>query len=143
MAKITLRTWSGSSELTLDGGALTHISNGKTTVVPLSQIVSFQITKEPKGKMKPGIITIALAGASGTRVLLNSFMSVGGSNNIEFAHGYDYAQAAHAMQAAIAAYRSAPAAPASQDLRELKSLLDDGIITQAEFDAKKKQILGL
>lgn len=28
-------------------------------------------------------------------------------------------------------------------LRQLKALLDDGIITQEEFDAKKKQILGL
>ena len=31
----------------------------------------------------------------------------------------------------------------SNDLRELKSLLDDGIITKEEFDAKKKQLLGL
>lgn len=30
-----------------------------------------------------------------------------------------------------------------QDLRELKALLDDGILTQEEFDAKKKQILNL
>ncbi len=29
------------------------------------------------------------------------------------------------------------------ELRELKSLLDDGIITQEEFDAKKKELLGL
>lgn len=29
------------------------------------------------------------------------------------------------------------------DLRELKALLDEGIITQTEFDLKKKQILGL
>ncbi len=29
------------------------------------------------------------------------------------------------------------------ELRELKSLLDDGVITQEEFDAKKKQLLGL
>ena len=29
------------------------------------------------------------------------------------------------------------------DLRKLKALLDDHIITQSEFDAKKKQILGL
>ena len=28
-------------------------------------------------------------------------------------------------------------------IRELKSLLDDGIITQEEFDAKKKELLGL
>ncbi|KRM79504.1 hypothetical protein FC84_GL001685 [Lapidilactobacillus dextrinicus DSM 20335] len=29
------------------------------------------------------------------------------------------------------------------DLRNLKSLLDDGIITQEEFNSKKKQILGI
>jgi predicted Zn-dependent peptidase len=28
-------------------------------------------------------------------------------------------------------------------IREYKKLLDDGIITQEEFDAKKKQLLGL
>ena len=31
----------------------------------------------------------------------------------------------------------------SQELRELKDLFDDGIISQEEFDAKKKQLLGL
>ena len=31
----------------------------------------------------------------------------------------------------------------AQELREWKALLDEGIITQAEFDAKKKQVLGL
>ena len=44
---------------------------------------------------------------------------------------------------------SASAAPAESasdlesQLRALKSLLDDGILTQEEFDAKKKQVLGL
>ncbi len=42
---------------------------------------------------------------------------------------------------------SAPAAPAQSDmaaqLQELAGLKDQGIITQEEFDAKKKQILGL
>ncbi len=33
--------------------------------------------------------------------------------------------------------------PNSQELRNLKSLLDDGVITEKEFYAKKKQILGL
>lgn len=37
---------------------------------------------------------------------------------------------------------AAPTSDLSQ-LRELKGLLDDGIITQDEFDAKKKQILGI
>lgn len=31
----------------------------------------------------------------------------------------------------------------ADEIRKLKSLLDDGIITQSEFDAKKKQLLGL
>ena len=31
----------------------------------------------------------------------------------------------------------------AEELRKFKQLLDDGIITQEEFDAKKKQILGL
>ena len=31
----------------------------------------------------------------------------------------------------------------SEQLRKLKSPLDDGVITQDEFDKKKKQILGL
>lgn len=32
---------------------------------------------------------------------------------------------------------------AAKEIREYKQLLDDGIITQEEFDAKKKQLLGL
>ena len=31
----------------------------------------------------------------------------------------------------------------ADELRKFKALLDDGIITQEEFDAKKRQILGL
>jgi len=31
----------------------------------------------------------------------------------------------------------------SQELKELKKLLDDGLISQEEYDAKKKQILGI
>lgn len=39
---------------------------------------------------------------------------------------------------------SAPTTSTDTDqLRDLKGLLDDGVITQADFDAKKKQILGL
>ena len=30
----------------------------------------------------------------------------------------------------------------ADEIRELKDLLDDGILTQEEFDAKKKQLLG-
>ena len=53
-----------------------------------------------------------------------------------------------AAPAAPAAPAPAPAAPtsvseAADDLLKLKELLDAGILTQEEFDAKKKQLLGL
>ena len=38
---------------------------------------------------------------------------------------------------------SAPAPSAADEIKKLKELLDIGAITQAEFDAKKKQLLGL
>lgn len=40
---------------------------------------------------------------------------------------------------------SAPAANGSEaeQLKRLKDLLDAGVLTQEEFDAKKKQVLGL
>ena len=42
-----------------------------------------------------------------------------------------------------AAAPEGPMGDVAQELRMLKSLLDEGIITQEEFDAKKRQILGL
>lgn len=53
-----------------------------------------------------------------------------------------------APAAPAAAPAPAPAAPtsvseAADDLLKLKELLDAGILTQEEFDAKKKQLLGL
>ena len=58
------------------------------------------------------------------------------------------APVAYAAPAAPVAPAPAPAAPASvseaaDDLMKLKELLDAGILTQEEFDAKKKQLLGL
>lgn len=38
---------------------------------------------------------------------------------------------------------SAPAISAADELKKFKELLDSGVITQEEFDAKKKQLLGL
>jgi len=39
--------------------------------------------------------------------------------------------------------QNAPAASAMDELKKLKELLDMGIVSQEEFDAKKKQLLGL
>ena len=55
------------------------------------------------------------------------------------------AQAAQANQQAAPEPPPAPAAPGGTDmvtqLENLKKLLDDGVLTQAEFDAQKQKIL--
>lgn len=149
MKSITVKTWTGKDSLTLEGSALHLVWAGKQTVIPLSQVISFEI-KEPKGKFHPGMITVRLGGSSDSVVRLTSILSVGGSNNIEFPHAYEYAVAAHQMQQAIADYSAGGSTQQSSeqhsdldDLRKLKGLLDDGIITREEFNAKKRQILGL
>jgi membrane protease subunit (stomatin/prohibitin family) len=54
--------------------------------------------------------------------------------------------AAQAQQQAAAPQAAPPPAAASEDpyaqLKQAKELLDQGILTQAEFDAQKQKILG-
>lgn len=48
-----------------------------------------------------------------------------------------------AQQETQPAAATAPAQDAVSQLKQYKQLLDDGVITQADFDAKKKQLMGL
>lgn len=54
-----------------------------------------------------------------------------------------FADFKHRSKTASAPVIHAASASPADELRKYKQLLDDGIITQAEFNAKKKQILGL
>lgn len=50
----------------------------------------------------------------------------------------------HGLESILPSEESAPTvADPAAEIRKFKALLDDGIITQDEFDAKKKQLLGL
>lgn len=143
MQEIIVKTWREKDSLSLRGNALYLDSAGKTTTIPLSQVISFEV-RDPLGKLFPGMITIRLAGSSGTQLLLTSFLAVGNSNNIEFPHGYAYLKAAREMQKQIAEFcGGAEQISAADEIRKYKALLDDGIISQEEFDAKKKQLLNL
>lgn len=53
------------------------------------------------------------------------------------------APAEGAQQEEQPAAAAAPAQDAVSQLKQYKQLLDDGVITQADFDAKKKQLMGL
>jgi hypothetical protein len=52
-------------------------------------------------------------------------------------------QATQAAPAPAAAPQAGLTTDITKQLTDLKGLLDNGILTQEEFDAKKKQILGL
>lgn len=81
-----------------------------------------------------------MRGMARTAVVVGTATHV--SNNVSRRQSRKYAEQDQAAAAA-----PAPAAPTQDDmiadLEKLGELKDKGILTQAEFDAKKKQILGL
>lgn len=149
---IVVRTWNDKESLTLEGGSLTLCRLGKTKIIPLSQVVSFEVA-DPKGKLRPGTITIRLSGSMSLEDAIYSAFNIGGSSGVTFYHGYQYLDAARQMQAAIASGSSEETGSAelpvetnrsyAEELRALKSLLDDGIITEDDFNTKKKKLLGI
>ena len=147
MSNITVYTWDGKNHLTLKEDCLVLNWMKTERVIPLAQIISFDV-KDPKSNMRPGMITIRLGGSSGTSIRLTSFLSVGNSNNIEFPHSFRSMEAAHKMQQYILSYRpgEAPrqaATSAADEIKKFKELLDMGAITEEEYAAKKKHLLGL
>lgn len=58
-------------------------------------------------------------------------------------HSADLVQVTAEEAKNATANQNAPATSAMDELKKLKELLDMGIVTQEEFDAKKKQLLGL
>lgn len=147
MENITVRTWNDKDSLTLTESTLILDWLGTTKTIPLSQVIGIEL-KEPKGTMRPGMITILIPGESGSALFLTPFFSTGSSNNIEFPHGIDYKDEAHRIRDYILRYIAAPPMPekaenGADEIRKYKKLLDEGIITAEEFDAAKKKVLGL
>lgn len=123
--------------------------------IPLQNVLSFTIEEHSVGFNK---IFIATAQAATANINFGHGVSsaVGGGN-----HSYGCTKTelptAYKIRDYISNWSAAPAAPAPQpvqqvveqktspadEIRKYKGLLDDGIISQEEFEAKKKQLLGL
>ena len=146
----------GSSTLTLYANRIqTHI--GKTSeTIPLSAVLTFTVEEHSIGACT---VTVATAQAATATMNLGYGLAsaVGGGN-----HQYQFPRTelptAYKMRDYIANWSVAQGAatapqPVQQiveqkpspadEIRKYKGLLDDGIITQEEFEAKKKQLLGL
>ena len=108
---------------------------GKEVVLPLYMVSAYSTRKF--------MSTIAVATSSG----LTKFTLIGNYNEIgNVLSGLINERQSNTTTAQTATPEQSAPAPQSNsmdDLVKLKSLLDSGIITQEEFDAKKKQLLGL
>lgn len=108
---------------------------GKEVVLPLHMVSAYSTRKF--------LATIAVATSSG----LTKFNLIDNHKEIgEVLSGLineRQTNTTNAQDATPAQSAPAPQSNSMDDLVKLKSLLDSGIITQEEFDAKKKQILGL
>lgn len=149
MNSITVRTWNDKDSLTMGTDAFTINYLGEEKVIPFSQVISLSV-KDPKSKLRPGMITITVGGAPNSMVHLTRSISIGNKNGVDFPHGFKYLAEGREIQQRFIDYQSKissasviPTATSADEIRQFKALLDDGIITQEEFETKKRQLLGL
>lgn len=149
---LTIKGVSGKA-ITVDGGKVIITKKGMLTakrekVIPISNISGVEVKKPG---MVNGFIQIQIAGQKSGD---SSFTFTGGAfdaasdeNSVLFSSKSDYSVALK-MQEHILSYNDRPsqqpaATSAADEIVKFKGLLDQGIITQEEFDSKKKQLLGI
>ena len=150
-AGLTLRVYNDCVSLSPNGtlGLLTKGMAGERKIY-YKDITSVQF--KPSTKLLSGFIEFYFAGHNTQKQGGVLFAGTTNDNRFTFYNKFlpdmlkinDYIQSQINRPTAVVV-ESAPSQAASpvDELRKYKQLLDDGIITQAEFDAKKKQLLGL
>lgn len=147
MSDITLRCMNGFT-MHARGGNIIVESKRKEETYPISKIQSFAL-KEPRA-LSPGTITFRTAQAASTGIGLGFGVSaaIGAEQNFFFAKAdlevalqlRDYVST---FDVESAAQPAGTVVSVVDEIRGLKGLLDEGILTQEEFDAKKRQLLGI
>lgn len=147
MSDITLRCMNGFT-VHAKGSNIVVESKRKEETYPISKIQSFAL-KEPRA-LSPGTITFrtAQAASSGIGLGLGVSAAIGAEQNFFFAKG-DLATALQLrdyvsnFEAESTPQSDGKVVSVVDEIRGLKGLLDEGILTQEEFDAKKRQLLGI
>lgn len=124
-------------------------SNGSQTI-PFSSIISvdFKPASGPAGMIGGHIDFVTAAGNAGTAglgALVGNGSDYNKANSIVFRKNNKEMEQIKQIVESHMGQPTQTAAPISEadELSKFKALLDNGTITQAEFDAKKKQIFGL
>src|SRR5690606_17390596 len=119
---------------------MTQGSKGEKSI-PIKSITAIQI-KAPR--LTTGYIQFAYSGASESKGGIMD--AVKDENTITFSSKKDLEQAKE-LKAYIESLQNESSQPTTQssadEILKFKELLDAGVITEKEFEAKKKQILGV
>lgn len=137
--------------LSTTGKALLITKGRKEEVIPISSIQSFSV-KIPRF-LSLGTISFKTAQAASGGMRLGFGFSAAAGVERNFYFSTDQEQSAIMLRDFVVGGGSsddetqrkveAPAPSAADEIKKYKELLDMGAITQDEFDAKKKQLLGL
>ena len=142
-----------NKEISVDGSTV-KITKGKSLInasrekiIPIASISGVEVKKP--GAMVRGYIQIQTAGqnsGNSTYTLTGgAFDAAQDENAVLFSKKEDY-ETALAIQKYVLEHGSTPSSPSfsgADEIAKFKSLLDQGAITEAEFEAKKKQLLGI
>ena len=148
-SRITLPCSNGFT-LHTDGENIIIVTKKTEETIPISRVQSFSL-KEPG--LAYGKIVFTTAQAATTGVNIGFWISAALGAEKTFFYSKGALETAKQFRDAVMSYekrtsQSAPApvgaaVPVADEIRSLKSLLDEGILTQEEFEAKKKQLLGI
>lgn len=125
---------------------------GDKEVIPIDKIQSFSV--KDGTKLSDGTFAFSTAQAATGSIHLGWGVSIASGAEKSYHYSYKENMFARELQNYLSNFQQQSAVSAvpaqnssvvavADELRNLKSLLDDGIITQSEFDAKKKQLLGI
>jgi len=111
----------------------------KTTEIPLDKITQVSYSKA----LMSGKLSIKNGDHDTTlEIMEKKYAPIMAEKIKEYSEAYKHALHGH-VENASAPISSVTELDGPDQIRKYKSLLDDEIITQQEFDAKKKQILGI
>ncbi len=138
--------------LKLRGNSLTFITKKKNVSIPLQNIASFSLQRA--GHAATGTITVQLQKGNDAFISFGVLGAVGFGSEMSALYEAKHEELAELYEKYIleklgtpqvvrTASQGAEAVPTINDLRALKMLVDEGVLTEEEFTAKKKQLLGI
>ena len=126
---IIMKTNTEKCEITVTNEAISgKLPHGKTVHIPLNQITAI------KRSSFNGVSITSIGNVSNFHCI---------ENREEVMKAIAYLLANPQQSSAQTASPTSANDGEAEQLKRLKDLLDDGVLTQEEFDAKKKQVLGL